>query len=197
MERTAFKEVNLKFIIRRCHVGDETSLSLLGKAAFLETYAGSTEAADLLAFVEAEHSAGRYRSWLESHFAKIWVAETAVGHSAIGYAVALASPSADFGVEMEIKRLYVLHPFQRNGLGRLLMNEVLAAARQSGIAELILKVQKVNQSAVSFYSRSGFRVDVEQTFRVGSRHYTALIMRLSLCTPARDTLRQNAWQTEL
>ena len=67
MERTAFKEVNLKFIIRRCHIGDETSLSLLGKAAFLETYAGSKPQA----FVEAEHSAGRYRSWLESHFAKI------------------------------------------------------------------------------------------------------------------------------
>jgi hypothetical protein len=47
MERTAFKEVNLKFIIRRCHIGDETSLSLLGKAAFLETYAGSAEADNL------------------------------------------------------------------------------------------------------------------------------------------------------
>jgi diamine N-acetyltransferase len=120
-----------------------------------------------------------------------------VGHSAIGYAVALASSNADSGVEVEIKRLYVLHRFQRNGLGRLLMNEVLAVARQNGIAELILKVQKVNQSAVSFCSCSGFRVDGEETFRVGTRHYTALVMRLSLCTPARDTFRQNAWQTEL
>jgi diamine N-acetyltransferase len=120
-----------------------------------------------------------------------------VGHSAIGYAVALASPNADSGVEVEIKRLYVLHRFQRNGLGRLLMNEVLAVARQNGIAELILKVQKVNQSAVSFYSCSGFRVDGEETFQVGTRHYTALVMRLSLCTPGRDTFRQNAWQTEL
>ena len=91
----------------------------------------------------------------------------------------------------------VLHRVQRNGLGRLLMNEVLAVARQNGIAELILKVQKVNQSAVSFYSCSGFRVDGEETFRVGTRHYTALVMRLSFCTPARDTFRQNAWQTEL
>jgi ribosomal protein S18 acetylase RimI-like enzyme len=120
-----------------------------------------------------------------------------VGRSAIGYAVALASPNADFGVEMEIKRLYVLHRFQGNGLGGLLMNEILAAARQSGIAELILKVQKANQSAVSFYSCSGFRVDGEETFRVGARHYAALVMRLSLCTPARATLRQNALQTEL
>ena len=62
-----------------CHVGDEASLSLLGKAPFLETYADSTHAADLLDFVQAEHSAERYRSWLESDFAKIWVLETTAG----------------------------------------------------------------------------------------------------------------------
>ena len=57
---TRFEEGDLEFTIRRCHVGDETSLSLLGKASFLETYADSTDAADLLDFVEAEHSAERY-----------------------------------------------------------------------------------------------------------------------------------------
>jgi len=38
---------------------------------------------------------------------------------------------------MEIKRLYVLHRFHRRGLGlgRILLNEVLANARQEGIAE--------------------------------------------------------------
>jgi diamine N-acetyltransferase len=192
MRRARFKEVDLKFRIRRCHIDDETRLSLLGKAAFLETYAACTQGADLLAFVETEHSAERYRSWLESHFAKIWVAETAVGRSAIAYAVALASPNAGFGVEMELKRLYVLHRFQRNSLGRLLMNEGLATARQTAIAELFLKVQKVNQSAVNFYSSNGFRVDGEETFQLGARDYAVLVMRLSLYAPVRDTPPQNA-----
>jgi short chain dehydrogenase len=58
------KEVDLAFAITRCRIGDETRLSLLGKATFLETYADSTEAADLLSFVETEHSVARYRSWL-------------------------------------------------------------------------------------------------------------------------------------
>ena len=82
-----FKEVDLEFVIRRCHIGDETRLSLLGKATFLETYADSTQAADLLAFVETEHSIERYRFWLESRFARPCVAEAALGRSAIGYAV--------------------------------------------------------------------------------------------------------------
>jgi hypothetical protein len=78
-----FAEVELEFIIRRCQIGDEARLSLLGKATFLETYAETTNAADLLDFVEGKHSVERYRSWLESNFAQIWAAEPSVGRSAI------------------------------------------------------------------------------------------------------------------
>jgi ribosomal protein S18 acetylase RimI-like enzyme len=165
-------------------------LSLLGKATFLETYAGNTEAADLLAFVEAEHSAERFRLWLESDFAKIWIAETIPGHSAIGYAVALV-PSDGLGVE--IKRLYVLHRFRQNGLGHRLMSEILATARHDGISKVFLKVEKANQSAVDFYSRNGFRVVGKESFPVGARDHEALVMRLALATPAEDASRLTAF----
>ena len=75
----------------------------------------------------------------------------------------MQSPNTGLGLEMEIKRLYVLHRFHQRGLGRRLMNEILATARQDGIAELFLKVQKVNQSAVAFYSRYGFCVAGEES----------------------------------
>jgi diamine N-acetyltransferase len=113
--RNVIKEVDLEFAIKRCQVGDGKRLSLLGKATFLETYAGNTEAGDLLAIVEAEHSAERNRFWLQSDFAKIWIAETIPGHSASGYALALVPSDGGFGVE--IKRLYVLHLFQQKGIG--------------------------------------------------------------------------------
>jgi hypothetical protein len=64
------------FVIRRCHIGDEASLSVLGKATFLETYAENTDATDLQDFVEAEHSVERYKSWLKSDLVRIWVAQT-------------------------------------------------------------------------------------------------------------------------
>jgi ribosomal protein S18 acetylase RimI-like enzyme len=168
----------LEFAIRRCRVGDEALLSLLGKATFLEAYAGRAEAADILTFVDTEHSVERYRSWLESDFAKIWVAETANEHSAIGYAVALASPFVRAAIE--INRLYVLHRFQHCGLGHLLINQILTMAYRDGIAELFLRVQKVNQSAVDFYSHRGFRAVGEERFRVGARDHAALVMRLAL-----------------
>jgi diamine N-acetyltransferase len=168
----------LELIIRQCQVGDETALSLLGKATFLETYAGTAEAADILAHVETEHSAEGYRTWLQSDIAKIWVAETSAGRSAIGYAVALISPDG-FCVEMEIKRFYVLYRFHRNGLGHSLMNEVLVTARENRIDGLFLKVEKGNQNAIDFYSRIGFHVVDEKPFLAGERDYTVLVMRLA------------------
>jgi len=189
---TRFKEGDLEFTIRRCHVGDETSLSLLGKASFLETYADSTDAADLLDFVEAEHSAERYRSWLASDFAKIWVAETTAGRSAIGYAVALTALDAGISRQTEIKRLYVLHRFQRRGLGHLLLNEVLEDARQTGIAELFLRVQEINRNSVNFYFRNGFRVVGSEAFRVGATNCAALVMRLALREPAKANHKEGA-----
>src|SRR6516165_1237789 len=85
---------------------------------------------------------------------------------------------------MEIKRLYILHRFQRRGPGRLLLNEILAHARQAGIAELFLRVQKINQDAVNFYSSHGFRLLGEETFPVEAEDHAALLMRLRLSRPA-------------
>src|SRR5260370_5384828 len=104
---------SLEFMIRQCQIGDEIALSLLGKATFLETYAGIAEATDILAHVETEHSVESYRTCLESDLATIWVAETSVGHSAIGYAVALASENNGLCAEMEFKRLDLRYAFHR------------------------------------------------------------------------------------
>jgi ribosomal protein S18 acetylase RimI-like enzyme len=69
------------------------------------------------------------------------------------------------------------------------MNEILATARHHGIAELFLRVQKANQSAVNSYSRNGFRVIGEESFRVGARDHEAFVMRLALAPPAEGASR--------
>lgn len=174
--------MNSEFILRRCRSGDETALVLLGTATVLETYAGWGDWTDILAFVEAEHVIDVYESWLASEFADIWVVETATGHSAVGYIVALTSQGPDSPKTMEIRHFYVFHRFHRNGLGTLLMNEALARARRNGVAELFLKVMKGNHTAIDFYSRAGFRVATEEPLRIGQNdsHIDLLVMRLAL-----------------
>jgi ribosomal protein S18 acetylase RimI-like enzyme len=171
-----------EFVVRRCRPGDEKALMLLGAATVLETYAGSAEWTDILAFVEAEHVVEIYGNWIASDSAAIWVAETAKGKSAVGYIVALTGPGADSRLAMEIKHFYVFHRFHGNGLGTLLMDEALAMARRNGVADVFLKVLKGNQRAIDFYSRAGFRVGAEELLRTApnASDVEVLVMRLAL-----------------
>jgi ribosomal protein S18 acetylase RimI-like enzyme len=170
----------MEFNIRRCGPGDERALSALGRATFLETYAGTAEAGDILAYMETEHSVENYQHWLAGDSAQIWVVETAIGSSAIGYLMALDLDDAGLSAQMEIKRIYLLYRFHRNGIGNLLMNEILATAREKRVTALILKVQEVNQNAIDFYFQHGFRIVGDEPFRAGERDYTVLVMKLDL-----------------
>jgi ribosomal protein S18 acetylase RimI-like enzyme len=170
----------MEFRIRRCGPGDERALSALGRATFLETYAGTAEASDILAYMETEHSAEHYQHWLAGGSAHIWVVETAIGSSAIAYLVALDLDDAGLNSQIEIKRIYLLYRFHRIGIGNLLMNEILATAREKRVTALILKVQEINQNAIDFYFQYGFRIVGDEPFRAGERDYKVLVMKLDL-----------------
>ncbi|HTF70762.1 MAG TPA: hypothetical protein VK638_49635, partial [Edaphobacter sp.] len=53
-------------ITGKSQFGDENALSLLRKATFLETSAGSAGAADILTYAETELTSESYRNWLAS-----------------------------------------------------------------------------------------------------------------------------------
>lgn len=170
----------MEFKVRRCGPGDERALSALGRATFLETYAGTAEASDILAYMETEHSVEHYQHWLVGDSAYIWVVETAVGSSAIGYLVALDLGEAGLSNQMEIKRIYLLYRFHRNGIGNFLFDEILTTAREKRVTALILKVHEVNKNAIDFYFRHGFRIVGDEPLRAGKHDYKVLIMKLDL-----------------
>jgi ribosomal protein S18 acetylase RimI-like enzyme len=170
----------MEFKVRRCGPGDERALSALGRATFLETYAGTAEASDILAYMETEHSVEHYQRWFTGRSAHIWVVETAIGGSAIGYLVALDLDDAGLSNQMEIKRIYLLYRFHHNRIGNLLIDEILATAREKRVTALILKVQEANKNAIGFYFRHGFRIVGDEPLRAGERDYRVLIMKLDL-----------------
>ncbi len=53
--------------------------------------------------------------------------------------------------------MYVAPEFSGHGLGRALVDTVLAEARQLGLERLVLTVTDSNQPALALYSRAGFK----------------------------------------
>lgn len=163
---------------------DETDLgrlSLVGTATFLETYAGTVDGDDIVAHCAVAHAPETYRALLRGPQARAWLAEIAPGGAPVGYAL-LTAPDlvvAEAG-DLEVRRIYVLAPFQGRRVGVRLMNEAVAAAQAAGARRLLLGVYSVNDDAVAFYTRCGFRRIGTRDFVAGRRTYHDLVLARDL-----------------
>jgi diamine N-acetyltransferase len=177
------------FDIRRANPGDERSLSFLGQATMLQTYAGIISARNLNDLIETEQTREDYRALLVDPDVSIWLAEIEPGQAAVGY-LALA-PRADSGTTddagkavLEIKRLHVLHRFHRNGLGKRLVNEAIKEAQLRKSDKLVLVVNALNDEAIQFYRAFGFRKIKDTSYRAGDKDYLCHLLALDIGHPA-------------
>jgi ribosomal protein S18 acetylase RimI-like enzyme len=164
--------------VRAASAGDAGRLSLLGSATFLESYAHLLPVEDILEHAARQHSAAKYEQWLADPACRTWLVEAA-GGAPVGYLVA-TPPDLPITIapgDLEIRRIYVLHRYQRLGLGRWLMEEVQRWAAAAGYRRLLLGVYSRNENALAFYERSGFARVGTREFRVGAHDYHDFILQ--------------------
>lgn len=117
-------------------------------------------AADIDAVVEIEKhsfdrpwSRGLFLRELESAISRTTLArEAPPSHRVVGYICRWLILD-----EMQILNVAVHPDWRRRGVGRALMEEVLAEAREKGVRSVILEVRDGNANAVQLYSSLGFQ----------------------------------------
>lgn len=167
---------------RNAQPADAAALSLLGKRTFTETFGHLYSPENLAAFLQT-HDPARWAKRLAEADFTVRLAE-ADRHLA-GYAT-LAPPSLPFeprGPSLELRQLYVLEPWQGQGVAAALMDWTLAEARGRGADDLYLSVFVDNHRARRFYARYGFEYVGLYAFMVGSHADEDHVMRLSLRDP--------------
>jgi GNAT superfamily N-acetyltransferase len=164
--------------VRAASAGDAARLSLLGSATFLESYAHLLPVEDILAHAARQHSAAKYAQWLADPGCRTWLVEAA-GGAPVGYLVATPPdlPIAIAPGDVEIRRIYVLHRYQRLGLGRWLMETVQGWAAAAAHRRLLLGVYSRNENALAFYECIGFTRAGTREFRVGAHDYHDFILQ--------------------
>jgi ribosomal protein S18 acetylase RimI-like enzyme len=112
--------------------------------------------------------AGRYtperlRAYLNA--ADRWLMLLRIDNQIIGYCSYALAENPD---EMKLEQLYLLPEYYGQGLGRLMLRHIEQQALASGCGTLMLQVNKHNDIAIAFYSKSGFTVREEAVIDIGN-----------------------------
>lgn len=83
-------------------------------------------------------------------------------------------------LQYKLHKLYVRTDTQGKGLGKSLLEEVVARVRAAGGHSLLLQVNR-NNRAVGFYQKMGFRIEREEDISIGNGYYmNDYIMKMTL-----------------
>jgi len=176
--------------IRRAGSADAATLAALGAETFTQTFGHLYPPSDLEAFLAEAYSVERARADLADAAKAVWIAEA--DGQAVGFA--LAGPCALPHPQVtdacgELKRLYLLKPWQNGGLGARLFEEALAWLQRQGPRTVWIGVWSENHGAQRFYARRGFEKVGEYGFPVGGtvdREYIFRRTRVNLAGSGSD-----------
>ncbi len=153
---------------RKAGPEDAEALAHLGAATFLASFANDHPGKPLIEHLKRYHSAQYYAAKLANTDVDIVIGETPLG-APVGYVMLVPPehPELQQPGDLELKRIYLLGPWQGGGNGRALIGQALDIARARGAKRLLLAVYESNKRAVAFYERAGFAYIGETIFMVG------------------------------
>jgi len=152
--------------IRPARPADLHALAALARRTWLDAFGDSVAPEDAAAEAEKGRSEERFARVLPERV--ILVAEEdgeLVGYAELG---PVDIPEVEAGAgDVELHRLYVETPLQGRGIGRALLDAVLAHPDAAGPNRVFLQVWERNERALRLYERAGFRRSGSTRFRIG------------------------------
>jgi diamine N-acetyltransferase len=77
---------------------------------------------------------------------------------------------------LEIERIYIKNEFQKQGIGKYLLNKAMEIAMENNKKKLWLGVWEKNEKAISFYKKLGFVQTGAHSFYMGDEEQIDFIM---------------------
>jgi GNAT superfamily N-acetyltransferase len=160
----------MDFSIRRAANGDEGMLAALNEIV-QDLHVRSRP--EYFKPTNADEVADWFKSRLDQPTTQIWIA--AAGGTAVGYVVATRQESPEHVLcrarqWFQIDEIAVAPPWQQKGVGRSLVQEVIAEARRHGIDEVELSSWSFNQAGHDAFLKMGFQPKtVRFWMKVGSK----------------------------
>ncbi|MBN8816618.1 MAG: GNAT family N-acetyltransferase [Sphingomonas sp.] len=159
---------------------DGAELAHVARRSFTETFGNLYRQEDLATFLDQAFGATGLPSQLTDPAYAVRLAihdDAIIGFCKVG---PVAFPGEWPETAIELHQLYILGPWQGEGVAPVLMDWALATARELGATEVILSVYVDNHRARRFYERYGFVEIGKYAFMVGDQPDDDRLMRLTL-----------------
>ena len=165
-------------ILRNCTPEDFETLRALSIRTYYETFAHLNTAEDMTAYLEDAFNVERLTKEFNdanSSFYLLYADGNLAGYLKLNEA--LSQTDINDSDSLEIERIYVSSEFQGVGIGRYLMEQAIAIAKERNKKYVWLGVWEKNEKAIRFYKKNGFYEIGTHKFVMGKDVQTDYIMQ--------------------
>ena len=171
----------MKNALQQCSMDDFETLRELSIRTYYETFAHLNTVEDMAAYLEDAFNVERLTKELydpNSFFYLLYADGRLAGYLKLNEAP--SQTDINDADSLEIERIYVSSEFQGAGLGRYLMEQAIAIAKDRNKNYAWLGVWEKNEKAIRFYKKNGFYEIGTHKFVMGEDVQTDYVMRKDL-----------------
>ena len=171
----------MPFTFHRCTIEDIDTLITIGKETYFETFSSLNTPENMAAYLASAFNREKIATELgneNSTFLFLYREDQLSGYLKTNIDQAQTDLRESDGLEIE--RIYVRKQFQRQGLGKVLMEKGIEIARQEQKKYVWLGVWEQNETAITFYKKMGFEKIGTHDFYMGTDRQTDYIMKKEL-----------------
>lgn len=167
--------------IRKCSLEDVLMLQEISIETFHDTFKDQNSPENMKAYLDKAFNINQLEKELSnslSGFFFIYKDEELAGYLKVNTGDAQSEKKDD--ESFEIERIYVRTIFQKQGIGRYLMNKAIDLATGLGEKTIWLGVWEKNPNAIAFYNKNGFVKTGAHSFYMGDEQQTDFILTKTL-----------------
>ena len=168
----------MSLVFRKCKIEDLNSLVEISKITFITAFEADNDPTDFNTYIEEAFSPRRIEKELlnpDSAFYFVYKENNLVGYLKLNSGDAQTEQLDLEGMELE--RIYVLHEYQGQQIGRQMLDKTILLARKEQVEFLWLGVWEENKKAIRFYERYGFIKFGTHPYYIGTDKQTDWLMK--------------------
>jgi len=163
--------------IKKCTLKDLHSLQKISYETFNETFKDQNSPENMNAYLKKAFNLEQVEKELSnrsSQFFFVFYNQELAGYLKVNTNEAQSEKMGDQSLEVE--RIYIKNTYQKQGLGKYLLNKAIEIAQEQNKENIWLGVWEKNENAIAFYKKMGFVQIGAHSFYMGDEEQTDFIM---------------------